>query len=76
MRAMARRRHGALRKAILTSEYTQTDIADMMGVTLQAFNDWLSGRHPFRLRDCYKILDILKLDPNTLPFYFPPEDQR
>ena len=49
-------------------------VASIVGISPAAFSKKLNGRTPWRLDECYLVLDALGVDRRELVRYFPPEN--
>ena len=59
-----------LRKAGLDRPY----LAKLLGVSVASLNDKFSGRSPWRLKECYAILELLDANSAMLNYYFSKRD--
>lgn len=49
-------------------------IADYVGISPAVLSKKMNGKTPWRLEECYLVLDALGIDRSEIYKYFPPED--
>jgi len=66
------RKHAKLRGALIAADMTERQLARelLRGVTY--VSQRMSGKEPWALDECYKILDIIRVPHDQLHVYFPP----
>jgi len=58
-----------LKGKIKENAYTQKDISEQIGISLQSFNSKINGKRKFTLDEVINICKILKIeDPNQIFF--------
>lgn len=58
-----------LKGKLKEEDYTQKEIADLLGITPQAFNSKINNRTQFTLSEVIKMINILRID-NPMEIFF------
>lgn len=58
-----------LKGKLKEEDYTQKEIADLLGITPQAFNAKINNRTQFTLSEVIKMINILRID-NPMEIFF------
>lgn len=58
-----------LKGKLKEEEYTQKEIAELLGITPQAFNAKINNRTQFTLNEVIKMINILRID-NPIEIFF------
>lgn len=64
-----------LKAKMTESGYTQKELAENMGITVQTLNSKLNGRTIFSLDEVISITKILNIE-NPIEIFFPPLSQK
>ena len=70
---MAKAFHQELRRKVIDSGYTLSDIAERIGVEPSSLTHRLQYETPWRLTDIYCICDMLDIPYYDISIYFPPQ---
>lgn len=65
------RAYRKLRALLFEKELTQQHLAKKLGRSKAYMSDRFSGKMPFDLDEAYSICDLLGLEYNQIPEYFP-----
>lgn len=66
------KRYLKLRAALMAGSIDRTYLAEQLSLSLKSVERSFVGRREWTLGECYKTLSILRIDPEKLPEYFPP----
>lgn len=66
------RKHAKLRGALVAADITERQLAQKLLRGMTYVSHRMSGKEPWALDECYKILDIIHAPHEQLHLFFPP----
>lgn len=67
-------RYARIYKRMKEKKIKAAYLAAYVGISPAVLSKKLNGRTPWRLDECYAVLDALEIDRRELVRYFPPEN--
>ena len=71
---MVQRYYKDLKKAFAERDLDRPYLAELLKMSVATLNAKLQGIIPWRLAECYKVLELMKEPPCMLTYYFPVAD--
>lgn len=68
---MMARPFGLLRGRMVDCDLTQEDIARQLKLSMNSVSRRMNGKEPWRLDECYELMELLGLKDKQLMRYFP-----